>query len=96
MMSLSSRERFNVDFLAYLMKYSFFVKTFILWAMISIPWNITSFMVLKMENSNRTKIDYNCYEKIDDMEIWVNAIQLWLRWIIPAVISKITELKTIK
>ena len=87
MMSLSSRESLPADFLAYLLKYSFFVKTFLVWALISIPWNITSFMVLKMESSNRTKVDYTCYEKIEDMSSWVNAIQFWLRGIIPTVIS---------
>ena len=86
-MSLSSRESLTVDFLAYLPKYSFFVKTFIVWAFISIPWNITSFMVLKMESSNRTKVNYTCYEKIEDMSSWVDAIQFWLRGIIPTVIS---------
>ena len=45
-MTLTGRESWKIAILAFLQKYSFFVKTFIVWALFSIPWNITSFMIL--------------------------------------------------
>ena len=74
-------------------RYSFFVKTFIVWALISVPWNISSLMVLNLtKSSNGTQVNYTgpnytCYESIEDSKSWVEDIQFWMRGIIPAIIS---------
>ena len=47
MMTLRDMEGLKViDTLAFLQKYRFFVIAFILWALIIIPWNITSLIML--------------------------------------------------
>ena len=91
-MTLIGRESWKIAILAFLQKYSFFVKTFILWALISIPWNITSFMILNsMKSSNETQVNYTqyytCYENRTEWKSWVDAIALWLRGVIPSIIS---------
>ena len=91
-MTLIGRESWKIAILAFLQKYSFFVKTFILWALISIPWNITSFMILNsMKSSDELQVNYTqyypCYENIEDSSSWVHDIKLWLRGLIPAIIS---------
>ena len=53
MMTLRDTEGLKViDTLAFLQKYRFFVIAFILWALIIIPWNITSLIML---SSNGTQ-----------------------------------------
>ena len=86
-MSLSGVESLRIE------RYSFFVKTFIVWALISVPWNISSLMVLNLtKSSNGTQVNYTgpnytCYESIEDSKSWVEDIQFWMRGIIPAIIS---------
>ena len=91
-MSLRGAECLRVDILTFLKRYSFFVKTFIVWALFSIPWNITSFMILNsMKSSNETQVNYTqyytCYENRKEWKSWVDAIELWLRGVIPSIIS---------
>ena len=91
-MSLRGVECFRIDCLTFLKRYSFFVKTFIVWALFSIPWNITSFMILNSkESSNETQVNYTqyykCYENIKEWKPWVDAMELWLRGVIPSIIS---------
>ena len=53
MMTLRDTEGLKfIDTLAFLQKYRFFVIAFILWALIIIPWNITSLIML---SSNGTQ-----------------------------------------
>jgi hypothetical protein len=53
MMTLRETEGLKViDTLAFLRKYRFFVIAFMLWALIIIPWNITSLIML---SSNETQ-----------------------------------------
>ena len=91
-MGLRGAECFRIDCLTFLKRYSFFVKTFIVWALFSIPWNITSFMILNsMKSIDETQVNYTqyytCYENISEWESWVDAIELWLRGVIPSIIS---------
>ena len=81
----------------FLKKYNFFVKAFILWALISIPWNVTSLIVLESMESgnsklklNSTKVNYTCYETIEDSSSWLDDTKgypLWLGVIIPSTIA---------
>ena len=50
-MSLRGTENWKIYTLTFLRKYSFFVKTFILWTSITIPWYTYSFLMLKLEKS---------------------------------------------
>ena len=91
-MSLRGAECFRIDTLTFLKRYSFFVKTFIVWALFSIPWNITSFMILNsMKSGNETQVNYTqyykCYENTKEWKSWVDSIELWLRGVIPSIIS---------
>ena len=57
MMTLRDMEGLKViDTLAFLRKYKFFVIAFILWALIIIPWNITSLIML---SSNGTQAGWD-------------------------------------
>ena len=85
-MSLRDTESLMNDIWTFLKKYNFFVKAFILWALISIPWNVTSLIVLKSMKSsifNSTQVNYTCYEP----SFWVDDMKLWLGVIIPATIA---------
>ena len=89
-MSLRDTESLKIDSLTFIKKYSFFVKTFILWALISIPWNVTSLILLnlkQMKLNNGTQVNYTCYEKEEDWRSWVENIKLWLGVIIPGSIA---------
>ena len=89
-MSLRNTESLKIDIMIFIKKYSFFVKTFILWALISIPWNVTSLIVLNLKQMkliNGTQVNYTCYEKEEDWGSWVEDIKLWLGVIIPATIA---------
>ena len=92
-MSLRYTESLKNDISTFLKKYNFFVKAFILWALISIPWNVTSLIVLKSSNCelklNSTQINYTCYGTIKDSRSWVDNIKLWLGVIIPATIAMV-------
>jgi hypothetical protein len=96
-MSLRDTESLINDTSTFLKKYNFFVKAFILWALISIPWNVTSLMVLKSMKSNNSKlklnstqVNYTCYGTIEDSSSWLDDTKgypLWLGVIIPATIA---------
>ena len=91
-MSLRGAVCLQIDTLTFLKRYSFFVKTFIVWALFSIPWNITSFMIMNsMKSSDETQVNYTqyytCYENRKEWKSWVDAIALWLRGVIPSIIS---------
>ena len=59
MMTLRDTEGLKViDTLAFLRKYRFFVIAFILWALIIIPWNITSLIML---SSNGTQAGWHVF-----------------------------------
>ena len=44
-----------------------------------------------MKRSNETQVNYTkyykCYENIQEWKSWVDAIELWLRGVIPSIIS---------
>ena len=87
-MSLRDTESLKINISTFLKKYNFFVKAFISWALISIPWNVTSLMVLKSMKSsdwklNSTQVNYTCYGP----SFWVDDMKLWLGVIIPATIA---------
>ena len=89
-MSFNDTESLKINSFTFIKKYSFFVKTFILWVLISIPWNVTSLIVLnlkQMDLINGTQFNYTCYEKEEDWGSWVEDIKLWLGVIIPASIA---------
>ena len=96
-MSLRDTESLMNDISTFLKKYNFFVKAFILWAFISVPWNVTSLMVLKSMKSsnfklklNSTQVNYTCYGTIEDSTSWLDDTKgypLWLGVIIPATIA---------
>jgi hypothetical protein len=59
MMTLRETEGLKViDTLAFLRKYRFFVIAFMLWALIIIPWNITSLIML---SSNETQAGWDVF-----------------------------------
>ena len=61
-MSLRGTENWKIHTLTFLRKYSFFVKTFILWTLITIPWYTYSFLMLKLEKSSvRTDLGLNTF-----------------------------------
>ena len=94
-MSLRDTESLINDTSTFLKRYNFFVKAFILWALISIPWNVTSLMVLKSMKSsnwklNSTELNYTCYGTIEDSSSWLDNTKgypLWLGVIIPSTIA---------
>ena len=51
-MSLRGIDSWKIDVLAFLKKYSFFVKTFILWALITTAWDISSIWMIKSVKSD--------------------------------------------
>ena len=55
-MSLRGIDSWKIDVLMFLKKYSFFVKTFILWALIMTAWDISSFwMINSVKSDNGTQ-----------------------------------------
>ena len=59
MITLSNTEGLKViGTLVFLQKYRFFVVAFILWALIIIPWNITSLIML---SSNETQAGWDVF-----------------------------------
>ena len=66
MMSLRSIEGLKViDTLAFLQKYRFFVIAFILWALIIIPWNITSLIMLSSNGTQAGCDEFLCQCTMD-------------------------------
>ena len=51
-MSLRGVDSWKIDVLTFLKKYSFFVKTFILWALIITAWDISSIWMLNLVKSD--------------------------------------------
>ena len=55
-MSLRGIDSWKIDVLTFLKKYSFFVKTFILWALIITAWDISSiWMIQSVKSDNGTQ-----------------------------------------
>ena len=55
-MSLRDIDNWKIDVLTCLKKYSFFVKTFILWALIITAWDISSiWMIQSVKSDNGTQ-----------------------------------------
>ena len=85
-MSLSGTQNWKIYTLTFLRKYSFFVKTFILWTSITIPWYTYSFLMLKLEKSSvRTELgldtfgsfyQYLAIMKIEIISFTVNGTQV--------------------
>ena len=59
-MSLRGVDSWKIDVLTFLKKYSFFVKTFILWALIITAWDISSiWMIQSVKSDNVTQRGLN-------------------------------------
>ena len=69
MMTLRETEGLKViDTLAFLQKYRFFVIAFILWALVIIPWNITSLIMLS-SNGSQAGWDVFLFQCTTDMHL---------------------------
>ena len=59
-MSLRGIDSWKIEVLTFLKKYSFFVKTFILWALITTAWDISSIWMIKsVKSDNGTQGGFN-------------------------------------
>ena len=66
MMTLRETEGLKViNTLAFLQKYRFFVIAFILWALVIIPWNITSLIMLSSNGTQAGCKEFLCQCTMD-------------------------------